>query len=187
MSFGKSFGELVKRKRAAEGLTQQALAVKAFGDESYKTRISEIENAKITKPHAKTVDALIVALNISQQEFDAILNESPHPRIVDTFVDFVDYDPAQGLDIDIAVNADGKAVIFHDRPLRVEIVRVEYFVEERMLVFLEKEGRRRPVGLPVTEEMDELFVNASKVLLVYIHPTTHEPLEGLWFPIKVIS
>ena len=60
MSFGETFGKLVKRKRGVEGLTQQRLAEIAFDDAGQKTRISELENGHITQPQAKTVDALVV-------------------------------------------------------------------------------------------------------------------------------
>jgi tetratricopeptide (TPR) repeat protein len=70
-SFGHRFGRLVKNKRGIEGLSQQALAALAFDDESRKTRISELENGKISNPHQKTVDALVIALEISKEELDA--------------------------------------------------------------------------------------------------------------------
>ncbi len=72
MSFGEAFGRLIRKKRGIEGLTQQELAVTAFGDENYKSRISELENGRVSNPQAKTIDALIVALYISEDEISQI-------------------------------------------------------------------------------------------------------------------
>lgn len=67
-SFGAKLGRLVLAKRGVEGLTQQQLAVLAFGDECKKARISELENGRVAKPHQKMVDALTVALNLSLED-----------------------------------------------------------------------------------------------------------------------
>ena len=77
MSFGIRFGQLVREKRAIEGLTQEALAFKAFGDEDRKTRVSELECGTVNKPHARTVDALVVALSITPEELAACRQPAP--------------------------------------------------------------------------------------------------------------
>ena len=64
---GRKFGSLVKRRRGVESLTQQQLAVLAFGDEGRKARISELENGRVPNPQSKTVDALLVSLNFSEK------------------------------------------------------------------------------------------------------------------------
>ena len=63
--FGVLFGRLVREKRGIEGLSQDGLAGKSSLS---KARISDIETGKIANPHARTVDALCVALNISREE-----------------------------------------------------------------------------------------------------------------------
>jgi len=45
-------------------LSQSALAIKAFNDESRKARISELERGKVANPAQEIVDALTVALNL---------------------------------------------------------------------------------------------------------------------------
>jgi transcriptional regulator with XRE-family HTH domain len=64
-SFGVQFGRLVRSKRAVEGLSQDALALRS---ELTKSKISELETGKIGNPQSRTVDALIVALNITDEE-----------------------------------------------------------------------------------------------------------------------
>lgn len=67
-TFGQAFGELIRTKRGQEGLTQKDLAIRAFDDESKVRRINDLESGAVNRPHAKTVDALVVALNIREEE-----------------------------------------------------------------------------------------------------------------------
>jgi hypothetical protein len=70
-TFGQAFGELVRTKRGQEGLTQKELAIRAFDDESKVRRINDLETGAVNRPHAKTVDLLVVALDIHQEELAA--------------------------------------------------------------------------------------------------------------------
>jgi len=67
-TFGQAFGELVRTRRGQEGLTQKELAIRAFDDESKVRRINDLETGAVNRPHAKTVDALAVALDIREEE-----------------------------------------------------------------------------------------------------------------------
>lgn len=187
MSFGKAFGQLIKKLRAEEGLTQEQLARLAFGDEGRKTRISELENGKVAKPQAKTVDLLVVALNIPQEKIDRILNETPHPGMLGTLIDFFDLEGSEFLDTEVATNGQGAAVFFHDRKLKEELKRVEFFVEERMIVLLQKSGiNRRPSGLPMGRDVSEHLKGCSQILFVRRDPDTGEAFRGNTYPLKVV-
>ncbi|MGB0853732.1 MAG: helix-turn-helix domain-containing protein [Pikeienuella sp.] len=70
-SFGIRFGALVRERRGVEGMTQQALAIAAFGDPMRKSRISDLEKGKIANPQQGTVDALAVALNLTADDIAA--------------------------------------------------------------------------------------------------------------------
>lgn len=70
-SFGEKFGKPVRKYRESEGIDAAELAFRALGSKSKRTRISEIENGKVKKPQAKTVNALVDALDIQQEEVDA--------------------------------------------------------------------------------------------------------------------
>jgi transcriptional regulator with XRE-family HTH domain len=69
-TFGQAFGELIREKRGEEGLTQKELAIRAFDDESKARRIIDLENGVVKRPHAKTVDPLVVYFNISKDELE---------------------------------------------------------------------------------------------------------------------
>ena len=96
MSFDKAFGRLIRQKRGVEGLTQQELAVLAFGKEANKTRISELENGRVANPQAKTVDALIIALKISQDKIDQLDVEHRDPYMIDTLAGLYMGPPRKG-------------------------------------------------------------------------------------------
>ena len=70
-TFGEAFGDLIRKKRGQEGLTQKELAVEAFDDESKVRRIIELENATVKRPQAKTVDALVVYFGITDDELES--------------------------------------------------------------------------------------------------------------------
>ncbi|GAK34627.1 hypothetical protein JCM17846_28720 [Iodidimonas nitroreducens] len=186
MAFGQAFGQLIRSKRGIEGMTQQALAVAAFGDEGGKTRISELENGKVSKPQTKTIDALVVALNISDDELNAILNLEPHPHVIDNLCDFFDVDGTGSVDVEVATNDSGKAVLFHNRWLKVEIKRAEYFLEEKMFVCLEESGRRRPAGLPLSPAVTENLRKCNEILFVHVEDGTQATTAGKRYPLKII-
>ncbi|WP_386685154.1 helix-turn-helix domain-containing protein [Loktanella sp. R86503] len=75
-SFGHRLGRLVRFKRGLEGLTQEQLAERAFGDATGKARISKLENGRITVPHQKTVDAIAIALAIDPSEIEGLRSHS---------------------------------------------------------------------------------------------------------------
>lgn len=188
MRFGEAFGKLVKKLRGVEGLTQEELAVKAFGEGSYKTRISELENGRVSNPQAKTVDPLIVALNISKEEMDDARNFGSHPRFIDNLIDF--FEPKNGLKlyIEIAANKEGKVYLFHDGTLKVKLKRAEFFCEERELVLLSSEGRRRRCGVKLVDILTEQILKGLGVTLVLINPEDkNQTTEGITLPIKIVE
>ena len=70
MTFGVKFGALVKRYREAQGLSAGELAELALGDKAKRSRLSELENGRVGRPHAKTIDALSNYLAIPLEEVD---------------------------------------------------------------------------------------------------------------------
>lgn len=70
-SFGSRFGQIVRHRRGIEGLTLEQLAARAFqGGESSKSGLSNLERGMVAEPHQRTVDALVVALSISNAEVE---------------------------------------------------------------------------------------------------------------------
>jgi len=69
-TFGQAFGDLICQKRGQEGLTQKELAIKAFDDEAKTRRIIELEKGSVRRPHASTIDPLVVFFNITEEELE---------------------------------------------------------------------------------------------------------------------
>lgn len=69
-TFGQALGSLIYRKRKAAGLTQMQLAEDAYGSSGRTRRISELESGIVANPHPKTIDPIIVALQISDSEVE---------------------------------------------------------------------------------------------------------------------
>ena len=177
MNFGQAFGYLIKRYRGIEGLTQQALAVRAFGKESYKTRISELENGRVENPHQKTIDALVVALNIPQPELDKLFKYIPELRLVDTLFDFFSCDPGRPLDFEVAVNYEGKVRIFVDAPPRKEIRRLEYFMAE--------DGARRP-AIKLAPQIGKHLTEDQEIPVIQTDGNTPpSAVDGYFLPLRV--
>ena len=78
-SYGKRLGELIRKKRYVQGLTQLQLSEDAFGTAAKVRRISDLENGVVANPHAKTVDPIIVQLGISEAELAACMEDTTPP------------------------------------------------------------------------------------------------------------
>ncbi|MGI3165931.1 tetratricopeptide repeat protein [Pseudooceanicola sp. 200-1SW] len=66
------FGELVKARRIALGLTQSDLAARAFGNADRKGDVSRIENGKFKRPTEETISKLGEALGITEELRSAV-------------------------------------------------------------------------------------------------------------------
>lgn len=144
MSFGKAFGALIKTKRGIEGLTQEALAVLAFGKESSKTRISELENGEVKNPHAKTIDALTIALNISHEELVSLKQTWRQQMIQEALADDTDDIGYSIPPLEFHMNLYGHLVISHTDPWPVQIEQFEYYASNDTLVVLCTDGTSVP-------------------------------------------
>jgi hypothetical protein len=92
------------------------------------------------------------------------------------------------LELEVAVKTeDGKAAIFCNKKLKVNLLRIELFVGEKGLIFVAESGSRRHVGLPLTDEVVLPMAKhkPDKVLLVRMDPKTGKAVEGTYFPLRV--
>ena len=77
-TFGAAFGRLIKRKRAEMRMTQAQLACALYPNlsaeeaEKRKGDISKLENGKVSNPTTQTIKRLADALDISDDELDAL-------------------------------------------------------------------------------------------------------------------
>ena len=110
-------------------------------------------------------------------------------RYYDNLTDFFeDVTEENRLEIEVAVKKeDGKTVIFCNKKLKVHLIRIELFVGEKGLIFISDSGSRRPIGLPLTD--DVIFPMAKhkpdKLFFVRMDPETNKAVEGVYFPLRV--
>ena len=78
-SYGSLLGKMIRAHREQSGMSQQELAVQAFGKESAKARISELENGRVANPAAWIVGGIAQALGISAVKITSLRNESLSP------------------------------------------------------------------------------------------------------------
>ena len=118
-SFGVLFGRLVREKRGVEGLSQDGLAARA---ELTKARISDLETGKVDNPHAATVDAICVALNISRDERSACYGGAGAdlpPRLLENLALRFGYDHPQAAEADLEAFLRNKADEFREIQARL--------------------------------------------------------------------
>jgi transcriptional regulator with XRE-family HTH domain len=117
--FGIRFGRLVREKRGIEGLSIDKL-VPHCG--LTKSQISNLENGKIRKPQAKTIDALCVALNITREERSGCYGSSPPslpPLLLENLAMRFGHENPNALEENLEVFLKQKAVEFREMQSRL--------------------------------------------------------------------
>ncbi|KAA9005069.1 helix-turn-helix domain-containing protein [Histidinibacterium aquaticum] len=71
-AFGAKFGRLVRSYREDIGLSARDLAIRVWNDEARKSSISRLENGRVGRPAAETVQKIALALDIPQEEIDGL-------------------------------------------------------------------------------------------------------------------
>ncbi len=77
-------------------------------------------------------------------------------------------DMRSGMDVDLAVNADGKLYVFHEKPNPEEIEYVIYDIHGSRLVFIGKNGRIQDISMAVQDAMRTHMKKAENICLVQI-------------------
>ena len=162
------------------------MAELVYGDGSRKNEVSKIENGKVQNPHEKTVDLYTVALDIDADEIASLRAGKPPPNMVDTLVDFFEVSRDKSLYTEIAVHKSGKVAIFHDCPLKVEILRVELFVSDRQIIWVTKDHRKRSFGSELKESIVQSMSDLAEVYFIRLYSDKEwgEPVE---YPLLVIN
>ncbi|MEM1037253.1 MAG: helix-turn-helix transcriptional regulator [Pseudomonadota bacterium] len=131
--FGKKFGRLVRKKRGIEGLTQEKLS---FSSDVPKARISQLENGRISNPQARTIDALCVALDISNEERIACHEDSGlslSTQLLENLATGFGNSNPKATEADMIAFLKGKAVEYHELRRRLDELAE---VDERLSLLL---------------------------------------------------
>lgn len=171
-SFGVLFGRLVREKRGVEGLSQDGLSVQT---ELTKARISDLETGKIDNPHASTIDALCVALNISRQErmeCYAPGEGNLPPRLLENLALRFGYDNPQACEADLEAFLRNKAEEF--RQMKARLARI-----------MEIEGEVAGLVAAASDALQDADFDLADARLgeaerVHLNATTMVALERQW-------
>ena len=87
----------------------------------------------------------------------------------------------EALDIEIAVNQDGRVIAFHSHPMP-DLLRLEFHGLTRLLTFVRKDGQTRDAGLPMSPAVAEWLRWADDVLAVQLDDN-HKPISSQSLPL----
>lgn len=114
-----------------------------------------------------------------------------YDKLSETLVDFFDVPDRNRiqshLDIEVAVKEGGHIVLFYSLPLRVHIRRIEYFLDEKEMVFYSERNSRRSIGLPISENVSVYLKDAKEIHLIRMDPKTSHVYSECKVPFAVFS
>lgn len=119
------------------------------------------------------------------------MNEETHNDLrerppVGTLIDFVDgVDENNHLDIEVAVNEEGKIVVFYNRIFKNPIAWFEFDLGSNKLDFILDDGDIRDTGLPLGRDMSKYMQNSHQILMVLLDNDTGEAKEGTYVPLII--
>lgn len=111
---------------------------------------------------------------------------NPGRRRVGNLTDFViGKEGDQRLDIEVAIQDNGRVVVFHSHPFRDGVSWFEFDLNTNKLDFILEDGDIRDVGLPLTQNVAKHMHNSHQILMVLMDPKTGEAKEGNYVPLIV--
>lgn len=105
---------------------------------------------------------------------------------VGNLTDFVDgIDDKKHLHIEVAINDDGRVIVFYDKPWKQELSWFEYDTEQRRLSFIFQDGDIRDAGLPLEKTIAKHMHNTQQILTVLMDDETGEARDGHYVPLII--
>ena len=116
------------------------------------------------------------------------MNDSPPEDLgkkpVGNLTDFVTgVDDTNPLDVQIAVDDNGRVVVFHDKPFKGELSWFEYDLGENRLDFVMDNGDVRDIGRSLSPQISKHMQNTHQILTVLMDDKTGDPTKGVYVPL----
>ncbi len=89
------------------------------------------------------------------------------------------------LDIQVAIQNDGRVVVFHSHAFRGDVSWFEFNLTTNKLDFILDDGDIRDIGLPLTQDVAKHMQNSHQILMVLMDPKTGEAKEGNYVPLVI--
>ena len=105
---------------------------------------------------------------------------------VGTLVDFVDgVEKDNPLDLEIALNEDGRVIVFHDKPFNRELSWFEYDLKQSRLDFVLDNGDVRNAGMRIAPQISKYMQNTYQILTILMDDKTGEARSGRYVALIV--
>ena len=106
--------------------------------------------------------------------------------MVGNLVDFVEgVDKDNPLYIEVAVDEQGKVIVFHNKPFKQEVSWYEYDLDNSQLSFIMDGGVIRDSGMKLVPQIAKNMQNSHQILMVLIDDDTGEASEGDYVPLII--
>ena len=89
------------------------------------------------------------------------------------------------LDIEVAIKADGRVVVFHSHPFKKDVSWFEFDLNSNKLDFIFDDGEIRDIGLPLSKNVAKYMQNSHQILMVLLDLETGEAKEGNYVPLII--
>lgn len=114
------------------------------------------------------------------------MQPKPDRAPVGNLTDFVTgVDATHHLDIEVAVNQNGKVVVFHNRPFKNEVSWFEFDLGSSKLDFVLDGGEIRNAGIPLRKEIANYMQNSHQILMVLMDDETGQATKGNYVPLVI--
>lgn len=103
---------------------------------------------------------------------------------VGTLVDYVyDATTESPLKVEVAINDDGRVLLFHNKVFRNELSWLEFDLGTSELDFILDGGITRDFGMPLDKSVSKHMQNTHQVLTVLLDEDTGDAKEGHYIPL----
>jgi hypothetical protein len=112
--------------------------------------------------------------------------DQPSPPPVGNLTDFVEgCDESNPLYIEVAVNEDGRIIVFHDKPFKHKVSWFEYDLDTSELDFVMDSGEVRNAGMKLVPLLAKNMQNSHQILMVLMDDKTGEARGGEYIPVII--
>jgi WD40 repeat protein len=118
----------------------------------------------------------------------AVIGEDKHLRLSLHPLDARKDSPSMGgisadVKVQLVVNDRSEAFVFHNKPFRKTLKRLEFNPSTLRLIFRMSDGDARDFGLSVDARLGRYFDYTQRVLVVLMDEKTGQPIEGTYYPL----
>ncbi len=113
------------------------------------------------------------------KESKATSESNPHAKYVDNLSDFFsEVTEERPVEISVAINKDGRALLFYSHPFKVHLRHIEFFCNERRLMFISDRNTSRYFGMPLDETVAQHLEHKASIHLIRLDKDRNPTATG---------